>query len=165
MCGIIAENRGTGKEQEIMKYFLIIGLMMMSSLAQADICNSLWWQSAIPSQVEAEAELKGPSAMNMPCPNGAMPLTLALENNNNSEVFSAIMEQFNLDEEARSQVTEHVANIQFNQHLKSISRLFELLSSGELESPLPYVSNEDYVATLLRLLSLTDEYMEYTKQR
>ena len=127
-----------------MKYFLIIGLMMMGSFAQADICSPLWWQSATPSQVESEAQLKGPLAMNVPCPDGVMPLTLALENNNNSAVFSAIAEHFDLDEEARSQVVEHVANIQITQTFNqrwSISNLIELLNS---ESPLPGVSDEEY---------------------
>ena len=92
-----------------MKYFLIIGLMMAGSFAQADICIPLWWSSATTFQVELEAELKGPLAINEPCESNwswTTPLRLALENNENPAVFSTIAEHFKLDEETRQQAED-----------------------------------------------------------
>ncbi len=144
---------------KFMKYFLIVGLMMMGSFARADICSPLWWQSATPPQVESEAQLKGPLAMNAPCPDGVMPLTLALENNNSFAVFSAITEHFDLDEEARLQIAEQiVVNIKTTQQrgIKwSISSLVELLNSP---SPVLDISDEEYRRILLYFLSIPDEY-------
>ena len=90
-----------------MKYFLIIGLLMMTSYsAQADICIPLWWRSATDVQVEIEAKLKGPLAMTIPCEDGRRPIDLALENSTYSPVFAAIIRNFelNLDEETLHQV-------------------------------------------------------------
>ena len=91
-----------------MRYFLIIGLMMTSSFAQADICIPLWWKSATDVQVEIEAKLKGPLAMNVPCEDGRRPIDLALENSTYPPVFAAIIRNFelNLDEETLDQVTK-----------------------------------------------------------
>ena len=82
-----------------MRYFLMIGLMMAGagSVAQADICIPLWWGSATDFQVELEAELKGPFAMNDRCPDGRLPVELALENATYPPVFDAILENFELD--------------------------------------------------------------------
>ena len=111
-------------KRKVMKYFLIVGLMMLGSFVQADICNPLWWQSATPPQVEAEAERIGPSAMNVPCPDGVMPLVIATENSNNAEVFSAVIRHFDLDEETQSQVIDLIVNMSVNQ-IWSISNLRE----------------------------------------
>ena len=106
-----------------MKHFLILvmGLIMMSSFAQASVCSSQWWKSATGPQVEFEAEFRGRLAMNDPCKDGVMPLTLALENNDDPSVFSVILEHFELD---RHQA-EHTAAIQLRQDYE------ELLSDVE----------------------------------
>ena len=147
-----------------MKYFLVIGLMMVGSFAQADICSPLWWQSATLPQVEQEAELKGPLAMNTPCPDGVMPLTLALENNNNPEVFSAIVRHFDLDEEARSQVAEYITEI----YIQELNTMKIFSTDGSIILPLPTESSQgvlyymymDYVRAILHLQSIRDEYSE-----
>ena len=100
------------REEIIMRYFLVIGLMMVGSVAQADICIPLWWRSATDVQVEREAELKGPFVMNELCENGRMPVDLALENSRDPLVFAAILKNFELDEETRSQVIRFMTDIQ-----------------------------------------------------
>ena len=76
--------------------------MMASSFAQADICSSSWWSSATRTQIET----KGPLAMNASCEDGRMPVDLALENNLNPFILLAILEHFELDEEARHRVAK-----------------------------------------------------------
>ena len=95
-----------------MKYFLITGLMMMSSVAQANVCIPLWWEPATDVQVEIEAEYQGPLAMNDPCPDGRWPVELALENSRDPLVFAAILGHFELDEETRDDVIRFMTDIQ-----------------------------------------------------
>ena len=99
---------------KFMRYLLIIGLMMMGSFAQADICSGLWWESAKDSEVEFQAEFRGRLAMNVPCPDGILPLILALGNNEDPLTFNVIMEHFDLDEETRHQV-KHFSDMQLRQ--------------------------------------------------
>ena len=116
-----------------MRYFLVIGLMLMSSFAQADICIPLWWKSATVFQIELEAELKGPFAMNIPCEDGRLPIELALENRTYPPAFAAIMENFELDGRARYQLRT-IAGMQLQQAYEELASRAEPVFGPVAES-------------------------------
>ena len=95
-----------------MRYFLIIGLMMISSFAQANVCISLWWGPVTDVQIEIEADFN-PLAMNERCEDGRWPVEKALEKVRDPLVFAAILDHFELDEEVRGQVFKFMTDIQY----------------------------------------------------
>ena len=142
-----------------MRYFLIIGLMMMSSFAQADICIPLWWKSATVFQIELEAELKGPFAMNVPCEDGRLPIELVLENTRDFfSAYAAILEHFELklDGRARYQLRT-IAGMQLQQAYEELASRAEPVFGPGAESR---KRNSNSRVTILDLASLSDEYSE-----
>ena len=114
-----------------MKYFLMIGLMVMSSFAQANVCIPLWWEPATDVQVEIEADFN-PLAMNELCEDGRWPVEIALENITYLPVFAAIIDNFELDERARYQLRV-VAGRQLQQAYEELASRAEAVS--ELTTP------------------------------
>lgn len=151
-----------------MQYFLMIGLMMVSSFAQADICIPLWWKAAVDVQLEIEAELKGPLAMNEPCEDsGKMPTTLALENTDYLPVFEAIVENFELDTRAQYQV-RLAAGARLQRDYEALSanagKVFERDDRPDnIQSQEGFIANlrdmsPEVQAMVLHLMGIPDEY-------
>ena len=133
-----------------MRYFLMIGLMMVGSVAQANICIPFWWGRVLVPQIEIEAEYQGPLAMNGLCGDGKRPLEVALENNDDPAIFKAIADNFQLYEEDQYQV-RRLLDMQLRESYdKLLSRVGSIV-----EERSPTVS---VVRVPLNLLDAFDEY-------
>ncbi len=133
---------------KFMRYLLIIGLMMIGSFARADVCSGLWWQSVKDFEIEFEVQLRGRLAMNVPCPNGILPMILALENNEDPLTFNVIMEHFDLNEETRHQV-QHFADRRLRQAYEGL-----LSDAGSIIGR----SSASVVHVPVRFIDIPDEY-------
>ena len=152
-----------------MKYFLIIGLMMISSFAQANVCISLWWGPVTDVQIEIEADFN-PLAMNERCEDGRWPVEKALENATYFPVFAAIMDNFELDIRTRYQLRT-VAGRQLQQAYEELASRAESVFDNEpamsaLEFAEAYRNMSPEVQrVIIYFLSVSDEYPEIGRER